>query len=86
MNSDISESSQKMRDNQVKGLAICDTTGFTTQAEGTLKDAVMSHATQAISLLHKLDDVKGTPYIKIETGQGQIHILEQDGRTIVMHK
>ena len=86
MNSDTSESSQKMRDNQVKGLAVCDPSGFTTQAEGTLKGAVISHATQAISLLRKLDDVKGTPNIKIETSQGQIHILEQDGRTVVMHK
>lgn len=86
MNSDTSESLQKMRDSQVKGLAVCDPTGFTTQAEGTLKDAVISHAAQALSLLRKLDDVKGTPNIKIESSQGQIHILEHDGRTIVMHK
>ncbi|KAI6656965.1 hypothetical protein LOD99_16266 [Oopsacas minuta] len=80
-----SESLQKMREKHLKGISICDPRGFTMQAEGTLKNAAMTHAAQAIVLLSKLDDVKGSPTIRIETNQGNIHIIERDGDTIAIH-
>ena len=82
----MSDSVQKMRDSQMKGMATCDPKGFTIQSEGTLKTAVMCHASQAFTLLHRLDETKESPTITLETNQGNVFILERDGNTIAMHK
>ena len=81
MSANTSENIQKM-----KGVSICDPKGFTMHSEGTLKTAIMSHASQAFALLHRLEDTKETPKLTLETNQGNIVIVESNGDTIAMHK
>ena len=77
---------QKKRDSNLKGVAICDQNGFTIESEGTLKNAVMAHAAQAIELLQRIDEKKEQPTIRVETQHSSIQIIEQDGVTFALHK